>query len=419
MSPIGVLGASGAVGAAAISALQQLGLGPLRLGARHLERLRAVKANSAELVAVDVTDAAAVRAFVRGCAVVLDCTGPSYELGEAVPVAALAEKVPCVLVTGEQPVYEALTALGDAASPVVLSAGTMPGLSGLLPRLLVQREHDSHGRAAAPARVVVAPNGTAAAHALGPGESPWGFGPDGRPAAVGPAGSHAGGGASLVVHTGGLERATRTVAADLVLSLGVSAGAANLFGEAGAAWHEGAKRSRALAPADDVEVAGFPGAVSAQPFLSLESERVARDLGLHSLRAWHVHPGPAVRSVLATLPAARHGNTPMDELIARILRAADVDLTGRAPYYRMVFTLTQPDGEQTSALVTSPDSYRLTAAVGACAVQQILDGQVPSGVQFADRALDPAKVLNDLGTADPQTRIDLVVGGAEDEEGAL
>ncbi|GLY17121.1 epimerase [Kineosporia sp. NBRC 101677] len=387
MRPIAVLGASGEVGSAAVEALRRLGLGPVRLGARNRARLQAAFPGENDVVAVDVTDAAALRAFVRGCAVVLDCTGPSYELGEAVPFAALTEGVPCVLVTGEQPVFEALTGAGSVASetPVVLSAGTLPGLSGLLPRLLGQ----NYGRGGASSSGSVTSRTSPATP-----------------------------GASLVVHTGGRERATTTVAADLVLSLGAVADA-NLFGEAGAAWREGARRSRVLVPDDDVEAPGFPGRVAVQPFLSLESERVAADLGLRSLEAWHVHPGPAVRSVLATLPAAQQANTPMAELTERILRAAEIDLTGRAPYYRMVFTLTEAAGAERSALVTSPDSYRLTAAVGACTVQQVLDGQVPPGVHFADRALDPQKLLEDLATADPGTRIDLVEGGAEDEEGAL
>lgn len=363
MKPIGVLGASGAVGSAAAQALTRLGLGPLRLGARNRDRLQPLP--SAELVAVDVTDPVALRSFVHHCHVVLDCTGPSYELGEVVPVAAAAEGVPCVVVTGEQPVYDKLTAAGRSAVPVVLSAGALPGLSGLLPRLL--------------------------------------------------AGVASGG--DLVAYTGGLEQATSTVAADLVLSLGMPAAGrpANLFGEAGAAWRDGEKRSRVLTPADDVGVPGFPGRVAAQPFLSLEFERVAADLGLRSLDSWHVHPGTAVRSVLATLPAARHANTPMSELVDRIRTAADVDLVGRTPYYRMIFTMNQ----ERSFLVVSPDSYRLTGAVGACAVQQILDGLVAPGVHFADRALQPERLLSDLGRADPQTRIDLVEGDAQDEEGTL
>lgn len=405
--PVGVLGASGAVGAGAVEALLRLGIGPLRLGGRSLERLRPVAEQAgrgpggavgaaaaggggagpgagapAETVAVDVTDPVALRDFVRGCAVVLDCTGPSYELGEAVPVAALAEGVPCVLVTGEQPVYEALTARGLARVPVVLSAGTLPGLSGLLPRLLV-----ASGQAG-----------------LGPADGPVGAG------------------ARLAMWTGGLERATTTVAADLVLSLGLGAdggAAANLFGAAGAAWRDGAHRSRALTPAEDVEVPGFDDRVGVQPFLSLEAERVAADLGLRDLDSYHVHPGTAVRATLATVPAAHQAGTSMAELIGRILRAAQVDLIGRTPYYRMIFTLTDPSGGQRSLLLRSPDSYRLTAAVGACTVQQILESAVPAGVHFADRVLDPDRMLKHLAVADPATRTDLVEGAADDEEGSL
>ncbi|GAA3602952.1 hypothetical protein GCM10022223_18390 [Kineosporia mesophila] len=403
MKPIGVLGASGAVGAAAVEALVRLRIGPLRLGARNSAQvartareagLRVVEGPSgeeavAEVLAVDVTDQHRLREFVRGCVVVLDCTGPSYELGEAVPVAALAEQVACVLVTGEQPVHDALLARGPAPVPVVLSAGTLPGLSGLLPRLLAEA-------------------------VTGPDPKPTGSGP------AGPSGDqkHPAVGASLAVYTGGLERATTTVAADLVLSLGAAA-SGNLFGEAGAAWREGARRSRVLTANEDAEAPGFEGRVGIQPFLSREAERVAEALNLRDLDWYHVHPGAAVRARLATLPAARHREVPMEDLVESILRAAEVDLSGRNPHYRMVFEITRTDGRQQSLLVRSPDSYRLTGAVGACAVAQILSGMVRSGLHFADRGLDPRTLIEHLRLADPGTRIDIVDGGAEDEEGVL
>ncbi|MBT0774017.1 NAD(P)H-binding protein [Kineosporia sp. J2-2] len=391
--PIAVVGASGAVGRAAVTALLRLGAGPLRLGARDPGRLP--RPQDATVIAVDVTDPHSLRTFLAGCAGVLDCSGPSYELGDAVPAAALAAGVPCVVVTGEQPVYESLIArepTGPAGVqvPVVLSAGTLPGLSGLLPRLFA-------------ATVSGASAGTR----------------DDATAAAG---------ARLVVHTGGLEPCTATVGADLVLSLGVTSQAgtasptgasANLFGEAGAAWRDGRRRSRVLAPAEDADVPGFPGRVGVQPFLSLEAERVAGDLGLRELDWYHVHPGPAVRAVLATLPAARHSGVPLEELVARIRRAADVDLTGQKPYYRMSFTLLRRDGSQTSVLLRSPDSYRLTGAVGACAMHQVLLREVPAGIHFADRVLDPRALLKQVQVADPDTRVDVVDGGAEDEEGAL
>jgi hypothetical protein len=330
---IGVLGASGAVGRFAVAALRDGGCGPLRLGARRPERLSPA---DGEVTAVDITDAASLAAFCDGLDVVLNCAGPTYALQETMALAALAAGAHYVDVGGDDPVHEKLAGVLASDATVVLSAGTLPGLSALVPRWLAGR----------------------------------------RP-----------GGGRLVCHAGGLERCTETVAADFMLSLFVGGAHGEPFGAPLAAWRNGRRASRALRVAEDAEVPYFPDRATIQPILTAENERLAAMLGLAELDNWNVHPGPRVRALFTRLP----GLAPADAA-ARLITAAEVDLAGRDPYYRMVFTL---DGART-AVVATDSSYRLTAFIGVLAVRAVLDGQITAGVHFAGEALDPQWTVTEV-----------------------
>ncbi|NEA15135.1 NAD(P)H-binding protein, partial [Streptomyces halstedii] len=91
---IGVLGASGAVGRAAVRELRALGHTGLRLGGRTPSALHAVAGEDPtgqdETVRADATAPDGLRAFTEGCAVVLNCVGPTYLLRATVASAALA-----------------------------------------------------------------------------------------------------------------------------------------------------------------------------------------------------------------------------------------------------------------------------------------------------------------------------------------
>lgn len=357
---VGVLGASGVVGAAAVRALRTAEVESLRLGARRTAALAAPDAGlpgpRTEVTAVDLDRPDRLAEFCAGCAVVLNCAGPSYRVRGRVARAAVAAGADYVDVAGDDPAYADLSgphlaALGRRA---VLSAGMLPGLSGLLPRWLAARQPD---------------------------------------------GPHGG---RLTVWSGGLERCSRTVAADLVLSLGrtPSTGAADSvqpFGEPLAAWRAGRRESRVLHPRDDAELPFFPGPVALRPYLSGEAERLARALRLDRLDWHNVFPGRRVRDVLATLG----GDRPLDEVADRLARACEADLAGRRPYYRMVFALRSAAGATATATLGTSDSYRLTAAVGALAVTEILAGRVPPGLHFAAEVLDPDRAARlirpDLG----------------------
>ncbi|MFF2650711.1 saccharopine dehydrogenase NADP-binding domain-containing protein [Streptomyces sp. NPDC058045] len=363
---IGVLGASGAVGRAAVRELRALGHTGLLLGGRSPEALDAIAAEDTtgrdRTVRADADTPGGLAAFTEGCRTVLNCAGPTYRLRATVASAALAAGADCVDVAGDDPAAEDLHQEGDPARDgrtVVLSAGALPGLSSLLPRWLAGQGLD---RAAA-----------------------------------------------LTAYCGGLETCTPTVARDLMLSLTSGGAGGTAYGEALAAVRGGRRTPRALRTTEDTEHGAFPGRVALQPYLSQESERLATALGLDRLDWYNVHPGPAVRALLGLLPGRLAAGDDPAELADRLLLAADLDLAGRRPYYVMDFALSgTASGRPATAGLTlrAASSYRLTAAVGALAADAVARAGIPPGVHFACDVLDAETVLRHLrshGVADLRT----------------
>jgi Saccharopine dehydrogenase NADP binding domain len=378
---IGVLGASGAVGRAAVRELRDLAAGELLLGGRRLDALRAVVdedlAGHGETVGADASDPPSLAAFARRCHVVLNCAGPTYRLKDTVAAAALRAGAHCVDVAGDDPAAEALLSVGDPGAggrSVVLSAGTLPGLSSILPRWLARGLDTA---------------------------------------------------AALSAYCGGLEPCSATVAEDLMLSLTTGGADGAAYGEPLAGWRAGRRQSRALRPVEDGEAPGFPGRVALQPFLSAETRRLAADLGLDRVDWFNAHPGQQVRTLLNRLPASIAAGESQQELARRMMLAARLDLAGRMPYYVMHFALTgSAHGTPASRYLTlrASSSYRLTAAVGALAVNAVLRGHVPPGVHFACDVLDAGTIVRWLGTSgaarfEPPGQVD--EGGSADGTGPI
>lgn len=367
---VGVLGATGSVGRAALAELRAMGLTHLRLGGRRPAELRAAAGElggAATPFTVDADDHEALRTFSRGCAVVLNCAGPTYRINDTVAVAALAEGAHYVDVAGDDPAAEKLTAKGLPAGDraVVLSAGALPGLSSLLPRWAARRDFD---------RVT-----------------------------------------AMAAHTGGMEECSPTVAADMMLSLTTGGAGGAAYGQALAAWRNGRREPGALRAVEDAAIPGWPDRAALVPFLSGETERLSAALGLVTADWFNVYPGPQVRAALGRLPGQLAQGADTDTLAEHMIRAASLDLAGRSSYYTMAFTLTgESAGRPRTRRVTmrTPSSYRLTAAVGALAVRAVLAGQVPPGLHFACDVLDPEPVvawLRDTGVCD---RLEVADGDA-------
>ncbi|WP_440106849.1 saccharopine dehydrogenase NADP-binding domain-containing protein [Streptosporangium sp. H16] len=249
---IGIVGGYGAVGGAAARLLAGRGVRGVRIGGRDLEAARRFVGEElggrGEAWQVDAYDEAALARFCRGCTVVVNCAGPSYLLLDRVARAAFLAGADYVDAAGDGPAFAGLASTGTAGATAVLSAGMLPGLTGLLPRHLA------------------------------------------RFAGAGP---H-----RLDVYTGGLDRLTPAAAGDVLLS------GRGDHGEALAAWRGGATVSRALAPAYGVELPYFHGPVTAYPFLGAEAARVAGELGLEEARWYNVITGDRVMAAMSAAVSA-------------------------------------------------------------------------------------------------------------------
>jgi hypothetical protein len=328
--PVAVVGAYGGAGEAAVRQLDQWGIGPLRLGGRDGGRAAALAKSltvPATGAAVDAADPADLDRFCAGAAVVLNCAGPAYRIGDRVAAAAGRAGTGYVDAAGDDAFRSALAGAGwprPAGWPAVISAGVQPGLTGLLPRY-------------------------AAAGLPGPVTR-------------------------LLAYVGGRDRFTHAAAADYV-----AAGAE--FGEPLAAWRHGVRVPRALAPLVGVPLPFFPEPVTAQPYVSGETERVARDLGLDEVDWYSVFTGQHV------LAALRQPDADRDRMAERLRRAADLDLFGGSAYQLLVLELT---GSTTRTVVLrGTGASALTGAVAAVATRAVLAGAVPPGVHHAAEVLDP------------------------------
>ncbi len=344
---VGVIGASGAVGSEVTRLLARSRQVRLRIGCRRVDRLRAFAADTPhaaiDVAAVDVDDPDSLAAFCRGCRIVVNCAGPSFRILDVVARAAFEAGAEYVDPGGDRPVHERLSRTPPPQDRIaILTAGLMPGLSGLLPRWLARRGFD---------RV-----------------------------------------RQLTAYVGGRGRLTEGTAGDYVLSL------QHGDSEALAAWRQGARVSRALEPLVDVELPFFPGRVMAQPFLSAETETLARDLGLADVTWYNVFQGG---HMLAALRRLRPVRSPHDlaSAVADLTQAADLDLFGEESYQRLVVTL---DGEaaggpvRRTATLHARDAQALTGTIATLATLAIVEGSITPGVWFAADVL-PTTVVDRLG----------------------
>ncbi|GAB7044644.1 MULTISPECIES: saccharopine dehydrogenase NADP-binding domain-containing protein [Catenuloplanes] len=335
---IGVLGGSGAVGRTAVERLAGFGL-PLRVGGRDRARAEAVAGpGGGDAVAVDLFDDDSLAAFCDGCAVVVNCAGPSYRVLDRVARAALAADAGYVDAAGD---LVAVEALGDtpARHAVVFSAGLMPGLSGLLPRLLL----------------------------------------DGTPVA------------RLDVYVGGSVEISPASAVDALLTRGPK------FGHALAMWRDGGVAAHSLAPLRGVSLPGFRGRVHAVPFLSAEMVMLASGAGVGELRNYTVYATENLPEAFATAWADQE--RPPEAHADAIVWAAARDVAAHGHHYAVLAYARPPAGSgllPRRVLLRTPDSYRLSGVTAAITAREVAAGTVPPGVHYASEALDPRRTAAEL-----------------------
>ncbi|WP_155060262.1 saccharopine dehydrogenase NADP-binding domain-containing protein [Streptomyces blattellae] len=357
---IGILGGYGAVGSSVVRRLRQADIGPLLVGGRDPSRAQALIASfrsgqGSAAVSAEAVDlwSDSLDSFLSRCRLVVNCAGPSYRVLDTVARAALRHGVDYVDAAGDDPVHTRLTTAGGGAGAwsaagrtAVISAGALPGLSGLLPRVLVDP-------AAQPLR--------------------------------------------LEGYVGGVAALTPAAAGDVLLARGPE------HGTPSAAWEDGRIRDRALEPRRDLLLAAFPQRVTAFPYLSTEAARLAETAGIRRLHWYTVFGGTRLAEGLAMAWAL---DTPD---ATELVHAADEDVRRHGSWYGQEFRLWNGTGDGPPArtlTLRAEDSYELSGFLAATAAEHVLAGRVKPGVHYAADALDAQATARALA-ADPAAELEM------------
>lgn len=371
---VGVLGGYGAVGQATARHLRASAGASvrLRIGGRRRDAAAAFVdaglGGDADAVAVDLDRPTELDRFADGCAVVVNCAGPSHRAYDRAASAARDAGAGYVDAAGEEPLRDRLA---DPASgwegPAVLNAGMFPGLSGLLPRCLYRRERFDRA-------------------------------------------------VRLLTYIGGIDRFTPGAAGDYVQSLFSGSS------EGGAAWRGGVRVPNVLRRLTGVELPFFPGEVTAQPGLTTEVDTLASDLSLSDVDWYNVFPGERVLAMLRRMQGA--GERDVAAATAELIHAAELDRAGRRSYQLFVHQLEGTiDGARAvrTLVLRGEDGYGLSGMVTALAATAVLDGAVPDGAHFAADVLDPDAAWSWVQASPAVTTCRIVDGpaGEDTDEGEL
>ncbi|MEV0005295.1 NAD(P)H-binding protein [Micromonospora sp. NPDC050980] len=336
---IALLGATGGVGRHALAHLLAWTVDTVRAGSRDARR---VPTDDPRVRAcpVDLTDQGSLDVFCAGCHTVVNCAGPAVTVGDTVARAAARAGAAYVDAAGDDGLYRAVAALPGAADRVaVVSAGMMPGLSGLLPAYLAGQVPDARRMAG------------------------W---------------------------VGGRDGFTPGAARDF---LAVGDGG---YGEPLAAWRDGARRSRTLTARAGVAVPFFDEPVLLQPYLSTETERLAGRLGLAEADWWSAFAGSRVPAALADgARRATDGPDGLADAARALCRAAELDAFGRPRYQVLVVELAGPTGSRVLAC-RGVGANALTGAAVAIGAVAAAAGDLRPGVHHLAEAVDPGWAVDRL-----------------------
>lgn len=346
---IGLIGAGGLVGRHLTLRLLEYTDATLRLGGRRPEahtELVAGAGTRAHSHAVDLEDARSLAAFVRGCDLLINASGPSTLFGEVVARTALEADVDYLDPGGYDPLLAAFARMHEQVvrqgRRFVANAGLLPGLSGVLPMALTRSVAGCH-------KLNVAYIGT----------DQWSY----------------------------------ASAYDIVASLG-DFGAERPFSAIryGSAerrpWWRASRRFSASVPIGDVR---------AWLFYTEELARLARTESIIEVLAYGVNHGPASAKVLAATKLLKRYRTQAGrEKAARALVEAATRDAVKHPACFAILAEAQGAGDSSpvhKAELLIRDTYRGTAEVTALAAQAMLEQRMPPGTYSLHEAVEPDWLL--------------------------
>lgn len=351
---IALTGATGAVGRHVLKSLAPRA--HVRAGYRHLPSQRLP---NVEYHCFDLSDDRALRAFCRDADLIINCAAPGHLIGDSVARVAIEHGIDYLDPGGDDTLYAAVKGKIVGPGRCIVSAGMLPGLSGLLPRLLMSgmtRITDIQGYMLS--------------------SEPF---------------SHGG-------------------AADFLASFSSN------YGLAGLSLQQGT-----LQPCQVVNNCRLPlarSAAQALPFITSEWQRLAADYAIPQARWFNLFVPGEMTQWLNT----RRSNNDMESDVEQLMALSLADCTGRPSEHVMAVEVSgEIAGKPLTRTRVVKVRYgsELTAAVTAYCAQLCLTQQLPSGLHYAAEILPPDETLKELQHSIPDIQLVAPPGLFAYEEGAL
>ncbi len=341
---IGIIGFSGSVGQAAVRFLKDKY--PLRCGSRSGNKEHAHSHEYIDYRQVDIYDQEALETFCTGCTIILNCAGPSYSIIDR--VAQAAEKVGAHYVDAfGADLLEKKFMQQELTNIMILSAGSFPGLSGILPRLLAQEGFDQIEK--------------------------------------------------VIGYAGGEETYSKGAAADLMLSSIYGFGTANAFYK-----NKEIVRDTVQPEKINVTIYGEEKEIYTQRYITNETIRLAKKLQITEAHWHNMYPNKAVFSLLqqacirlAMKNTSEHLHQIIDELMERL-----TVFPVRQTWYTVIIEMIgkyQQQPIRRKAQLLSQNSFMISGIICALSVEAIIEGMVhENGVYWAYDILNPTIVMREL-----------------------
>ncbi|KNC05659.1 hypothetical protein AC790_21775 [Pantoea sp. RIT-PI-b] len=326
---VGILGARGAVGEQVIALLADVV--PLRAGSRGFPVRKHPGVDYRE---VDLFDEDALHDFCHGCQLIINCAAPGCQIGDR--VARMAAESDCDYVDpgGDDNLYSLLKGKVNPERHFILSAGMLPGLSGLLLRSAIRAfDHLQEAKG----------------YALSC--EPFSFGG----------------------------------AADFLASLD------NGYGVAGAALRQGELQ---LCPGGEpIQLPLAQTSAAAFPFMTNEWQRIGASQPALDLTWYNLFSSEALTQWLTQ--RSQREEQAAEALVALSIQAF---AGKRLQHVMAVEAYGEKQGhlQRRACVVECASGAQLTAAVTAFATLKVIQRAVPTGLHFAADVLPPAETLQYL-----------------------
>ncbi len=137
---VAVIGCGGLIGSMVVEKLLEKGI-EVRGGQRRRPNKRIID-EKFQWVQLDIYKEEQLRNFCKGCRVILNCAGPSYEIKEKVAIAAIKENVIYVDLSDSVMCNEDVVSRLRNKGIIIVGTGYVPGISGAILNL-ISEEFDS------------------------------------------------------------------------------------------------------------------------------------------------------------------------------------------------------------------------------------------------------------------------------------